>query len=85
MPALAYNGHIKLTADTRHVKLVSFEANLIIYKIVKEIVTIGTIVLAISLSPKNPHTIVIDFTACSLTTVSSNPANYSRSGNKHED
>jgi len=85
LPALAYNGHIRLTADTRHVKLVSFEANLIIYKIVKEIFTIGTMVLAISLSAKNPHTIVMDLTAYSLTTVSSNPANYSRSGNKQDD
>ena len=85
MPALAYKGHIKQTADTLQVKLVSFEANLIIYKIVKEIFTIGIIVLAISLSPKNPHTIVMDFTAYSLTTVSSNPANYSSNDNKQDD
>lgn len=39
--------------------------------------TKGTIVLAISLSFKKPQTIAIDFTAYSLTTVSSNPANYS--------
>lgn len=38
--------------------------------------------LAISPSFNNPHTIVIDLIAYSLTTVSSNPANYSNKGNK---
>lgn len=54
--------------------------NLLFYK--RKSNTIGTIVLAISASFNNPHTIVIDLIAYSLTTVSSNPANYSNNGNR---
>lgn len=45
----------------------------------------GTIVPHISASFISPHIMLIDLVADSLTTVSSNPANYSRAGNNPND